>query len=176
MASVHITKCEQRVDPICHEPSSDRGVRVTVVFTTPEATLGALRAAGELGESLGARITLVAVQVVPFSLPLGRPLTPVSFLERHLLTLLSESGLEAEEASIAICLCRDPEKSLMQLLAPRSLVVLGGKRGWWSREQKLEQRLTRLGHDVVFVNMKSKSRANHVQFNEGFTGVVTCKT
>jgi hypothetical protein len=158
MASVHITNCEKRVDSVPHGQSSDRDVRVTVVFTTPEATLAALRAAAEFGESLGAQIALVAVQVVPFSLPLGQPLTPVSFLERRLLTLMSESGLEAADASIATCLCRQPEECLMHLLSPRSLVVLGGKRGWWSREQKLAQRLGLLGREVLSLTTRRDAR------------------
>jgi len=52
---------------------ADQQLNIAVVFTSVESTLAALKEAGNLANSLGARITLVVPQVVPFPLPLETP-------------------------------------------------------------------------------------------------------
>ena len=47
---------------------ADQQLNIAVVFTSVESTLAALKEAGNLAGSLGARITLVVPQVVPFPL------------------------------------------------------------------------------------------------------------
>ena len=137
-------------------PDTDLRLRVTVLFTTAEATLRALQMAGDLTRGLAARIMLAAIQGVPFPLSLNRPSIPVDFLERHMRDLVSRAHLEFDEVSIQICICRDREQGLQQLLPPHSLIVLGGTRRWWSRERRLQRRLARLGHHVVFVDVESR--------------------
>lgn len=135
------------------EGEPDPRLVITIIRTTPEATLAALRTAGGLAKSLEARIELVATEVVPCQLPLDQPRVPVAFVESSLRGFVVESNLDADEVRIEICLCRDRRQCLQQILRPRSLVVLGGKRYWWSNEYKLQRWLGRLGHRVVFVDV-----------------------
>jgi hypothetical protein len=50
-----------------------QGLSIAVVLTSVESTLSALKEAGALASSLGARITLLVPQVVPYPLPLETP-------------------------------------------------------------------------------------------------------
>ena len=130
---------------------------VVVVATSDEGTLIALRTAGKLAAILRAHITLVKTQIVPFALPLGSPQVSIDFLRRQLYGLVCEAGIEAEEITIQLFLCRNGNKSLREILLPRSLVVMGGRKRWWSRrERKLERYLRRLNHQVVFVDLDAK--------------------
>jgi hypothetical protein len=141
----------------------DPSLQVTVVYTTPEGTLAALKAAGTLAKDLGARVGLLVTEVVPFRLPLEQPRVSVDFLKRRQEALVSEAGIEEEEVRVRICVCRDRKNTLRQLLPPRSLVVLGGRNAWWHRrERKLESFLTRLGHHVIFVNQGARARAKMI--------------
>ena len=135
-------------------PQFDPGLQITVVYTTPEGTLGALKAAGALAKDLNARVGLIVTEVVPFRLPLDQPRVSVEFLKERQDDLVSRAEIESQEIKVQICLCRDRKHTLHQLLPPRSLVVVGGRRNWWSsREQRLETFLARLGHHVVFVEV-----------------------
>src|SRR5215831_10097659 len=51
----------------------DPSLHISVLFTSVEATLAALKRAGELAHSLGVRLTLLAPQMVPYPLPLESP-------------------------------------------------------------------------------------------------------
>jgi hypothetical protein len=148
-----------RTNNVRQEPGTGPHLRLTVVFTTPEATLAALRTADELARGLDALIALIAIEVVPFQLPLDRPPVPIDFCQQRLLGLVSESGIDADAVRIEISLCRDRRQCLQQILRPRSLVVLGGMSHWWSRERKLEQWLSVLGHQVVFVDIGTREAA-----------------
>jgi len=137
------------------ELSSDRpSLRVTVVATNDRGTLAALRTAGKLAANLGARIALVKAQLVPFQFPLDKPPVSTDFLQRQLHGLVCEAGIEGEEMTIQLWLCRDRNESLRKILRAHSLVVIGGRKRWWSRREKtLERYLSRLGHQVVFVDL-----------------------
>jgi hypothetical protein len=139
------------------EPGSDSRLRVTVLVTTKEGTLAALRAAQDLARNLGVRVALVAVEVVSIHFPLDRPAVSVDFLEQRSLALLRESGVDAEEVSAELYLCRDRKQCLQLMLIPRSLIIMGGKRGWRARqEKKVEQWLRDMGHQVIFIDIKEK--------------------
>ena len=49
---------------------TDQKLNIAVVFTSVASTLAALKEAGNLASSLGARIKLLVPQVVPYPLPL----------------------------------------------------------------------------------------------------------
>lgn len=127
-------------------------LRLTVVFTTPEGTLGALQAASSLAASLSARVMVLAIDVVPLQLPIDRPPVPLAFRESRLRRLVEESQLDAHEVSIAMCVARDRWECLQQFLPPASLVVIGGRKGWTSPERRLVRWLKRQGHQIVFVD------------------------
>jgi hypothetical protein len=132
--------------------SSDPGLCVTVISTTPEGTTAALDAASWLAEDLEARLTLLTMQVVPIRFALDKPPVALDFILEQQRSLLLRS-VAREVATIRICLCRDRDDGLRRVLRRRALVVIGGRRRWWSSgEERLEQALRRLGHHVIFVD------------------------
>lgn len=128
---------------------------ISVVFTDMKATLLAMQTAAQLAKSLNARIVLIAIEVVPVQLPVDEPPVPLSCLENSLCLLVAESEIDAEEVSIELCLGRDRQQCLHQILRPRSLVVIGGRRRWRSEEQKLATWLNSNDFQVVFVDVDS---------------------
>src|SRR5450755_347074 len=79
-------------------------LNIAVMFTSVDSTLAALKEAGNLANSLGARITLVVPQVVPYPFPLENPPVPVLFNENRFRVMASESPVET---SVHIYLCRE---------------------------------------------------------------------
>jgi hypothetical protein len=131
---------------------ADRKLNISVVFTSVESTLASLKEAGTLASSLGARITLVVPQVVPFPLPLESPPVLVEFNERRFREIANYSPVETK---VHINLCRDALQTLTSVLRPGSIVVLAGRKRWWPiREKKLARQLRRAGHEVVFKEME----------------------
>jgi hypothetical protein len=127
---------------------ADQKLNVSVVFTSVEATLAALKEAGALASSLGARITLLVPQIVPYPLALETPPVLIEFNERRFRLIASQSPVET---NVQIYLCRDQFETLASVLSPGSLVVLGGRKKWWpTREKSLASKLRRAGHEVVF--------------------------
>jgi len=127
---------------------ADSKLDIAVIFTSVESTIAALKEAGALASGLGARITLLVLQVVPYPLPLESPQVPIEFSERRFRAIASQSPVET---TVHIYLCRDKLETLTAALSPGSLVVLGGRKRWWpTREKKLAQQLRRAGHEVLF--------------------------
>ena len=124
-------------------------LNVSVVFTSVAATLSALKKAGTLASSLGAHITLLVPQVVPYPLPLESPPVLLDWNERRFRVMASESPVET---MVRLYLCRDRFQTLQAVLKPRSLVVVGGRRRWWwpTWEEALAKTLRRAGHEVIF--------------------------
>ena len=127
----------------------DRVLNITVIFTSVAATLAALVEAGNLASSLGARITLLVPQVVPYPLPLASPPVLLDFNENRFRVIASQSPVETR---VHIYLCRDKRKTLTCVLNPRSIVVLGGRRRWWWRteDESLARELRSAGYEVIF--------------------------
>jgi hypothetical protein len=127
---------------------ADQQLNIAVVFTSVESTLVALKEAGNLASSLGARIKLVVPQVVPHPLPLETPPVLVEFNENRFRVMASESPVET---SVQIYLCRDRLQTLTATLTPGSIVVLGGKKRWWpTKDETLARQLRRAGYEVLF--------------------------
>jgi hypothetical protein len=133
------------VRPFAEE--TDSKLDISVVFTSVEATLSALKEAGNLASSLGGRITLIVPQIVPYPLPLSSPPVLVDFNERRLRVLASNCRVETR---VSIYLCRDSLETLQSVLRPHSLVVVGSRKRWWpTPEKRLARKLRHLGHQVV---------------------------
>ncbi len=131
---------------------ADERLNIAVVFTSVESTLAALKEAGNLANSLSARIKLVVPQAVPYPLPLGAPPVSSEFDENRFRAMASESPVET---SVQIYLCRDRFETLTSVLTPGALVVIGGrKRRWPTREKRLARRLRRAGYEVLFREME----------------------
>ena len=131
---------------------ADQQLNIAVVFTSVEATLAALKEAGSLANSLGARITLVVPQVVPFPLPLETPPVLVEFNENRFRVMASQSPVAT---SVQIYLCRNRFETLAAALKPGSIVVVGGRKRWWpTPDETLARQLRRAGYEVVFKETK----------------------
>ena len=144
---------ERLITPVTGVPArpfveeSDSKLDIAVVFTSVDATLAALKEAGNLAASLGARITLIVPQVVPYPLPLTSPPVLVDFNERRLRVIASHCLVETR---VSIYLCRDPLETLQSVLKPHSLVVIGSRKRWWpTAEKRLAKKLRHIGHQVV---------------------------
>ena len=126
----------------------DQRLNIAVVFTSVESTLAALEEAGTLAQSLGAQITLLVPQVVPYPLPLESPPVLVDFSEKRFHVIARQSRVETK---VCIYLCRDQLETLMSALRPGSIVVIGGRKRWWpTREAGLAHKLRKAGHEVFF--------------------------
>jgi hypothetical protein len=127
---------------------SEYRLDVAVVFTSPAATIAALRHAGSLADRLSARITLMVLQYIPFQFPLESPPVLLDFSEQRFQQIAAASCVETK---VQIYLCRDPLETLKGALSARSLVVIGGRRRWWpTREKSMARQLRRAGYEVVF--------------------------
>src|SRR5271166_6207193 len=122
-------------------------LNIAVVFTSVKSTLVALKEAGNLANSLGARIQLIVPQVVPYPLPLETPPVLVQFNENRFRIIAEESAVET---SVQIYLCRDSLETLISVLTPGSVVVLAGRKGrwpWWpTQEERWTRRLRLAGY------------------------------
>jgi hypothetical protein len=123
-------------------------LNIAVVFTSVDSTLAALKEAGNLANSLGARITLVVPQMVPYPLPLESPPIRVEFNENRFRVMASKSPVET---SVHIYLCRDRFDTLKSVLQAGSIVVLGGRKRWWpTKDETLARQLRRAGYEVLY--------------------------
>ncbi len=145
---------EKLLIPVTGQPGwsdvqkNDNRLEISVVFTSVKTTLAALREAGALASSLGARITLLVMQAVPFPLPLESPPVLLDWNEHRFRVIASESPVET---SVRLYLCRDKLETLKDVLKPKSLVVIGAANGWYpfTRERRMARNLRRAGHEVV---------------------------
>ena len=132
----------------------DRGPRlnISVIFTSVESTLKALKKAGALATRLGARITLLVPQIVPYPLPLESPPVLIDWNERRFRVIADESPVET---TVRIYLCRDRLETLASVLNSGSIVVLGSRKKWWpTAEARLAGRLRKAGHEVIVAEME----------------------
>jgi hypothetical protein len=148
---------ERMIAPVTGAPArpfteeTDAKLNVSVVFTSVDATLGALKEAGRLlgnqASSLDGRITLIVPQVVPYPLPLTSPPVLMDFNERRLRVIAGNSRVETH---VSVYLCRNPLETLKSVLKPHSVVVVGSRKRWWpTAEKRLAAQLRRAGHEVI---------------------------
>ena len=136
--------------PALDPERADGGGRLDlkVIFTDLPRTAAALKTARAMASGLGARITVLVAQVVPYPLPLAAPPVPLEFTKR-----LMESVPADENTTVEILLCRDRYESLHDALPADSVVIVGArKRHWWpSWERKLARILRHAGRRVLVV-------------------------
>ncbi len=128
---------------------SGLGPPVRVVFTSFNRTLKALEKASELAGQLNNEVEILAVQVVPFVLPLEEPPVSSEFLVKRLTE--AAAGLPGQ-IKIKPYLCRDLLEALKRLLNRKCTVVMGvGKRWWPTRDERVARKLQRSGFNVIIV-------------------------
>jgi hypothetical protein len=125
-------------------------VEVNVIFTTPQATRAALRAADAILQSCQARIHFLVPQVVPMGFPLDRPPVSVGFAEQRAAGMARECCRNAA-VLVQIVLCGNREQCIETTLRPNSLVMIGSRKHWLAPEKNLAKLLRAKGHRVIRV-------------------------
>ena len=159
--SIHIDRSSMELWERCIPPgraaesNPSNGLEINVVFTDHQGTLSALRTAGALAHQLQAHINLLVLRVVPYAFPLASPPVSIQFTERQLLDLAHRGVQGPMVISVQVYLCRDRRLCLLEALKPQSLVVVGGRAGWWpTKETKLARMLQFAGHQVIFAGLE----------------------
>jgi hypothetical protein len=137
-------------------PSVEQPVRqggkldLQFVVTKLSTARTALASVSAYARGLDARITIVALQVVPYPLPLEEPPVHIGVTEQALSVLAAEQPVET---AVEIYLCRDRFETARQVLKPESTVMIAGSKRWWrsTPEARLGAILQREGHRVVYV-------------------------
>ncbi len=128
-------------------PAADFGLPLAVVPTSPEAAVAVLKKVEALASRFQARVDLIVTEVVPYPLPLNKPPIPLSFLRSRLRALAAESVLGP---TVRLILCRDRAATLMAVLKPYSLIVIGRRKSRWViTEDRLARKLRRAGYNVI---------------------------
>lgn len=134
----------------------DPSFSVDVVYTEPEATGASLRAAALLAQDLHATIHLRALICVPRQLSLADPPVSISYFGQLLGDLVERFGSAPLEHVLHIYICRSRIETLLGVLGPASLVVVGGRRRPWpTPESRLSKAAYAAGHSVAFVDPKA---------------------
>jgi len=113
---------------------------IHVAYTSEPETMAALRHAAKLATGLGARLLVVAPQVVPYGVDLDEPPVRPEFTAERMLRLAAEAGVEAD---VHVVLCRDRMEGLESVLGTNAVVVAG--------ENKLTRQLKKRGHQALIV-------------------------
>jgi hypothetical protein len=147
-AGLETRLCPQRAVPeIPTATDGQSGLEVFVIFTDCSGTVAALQRANQLTKKLEARLRLLWPYEMPYTLSLTNPVVPVKILEEQLRALASRVPMNTEGH---IYLCRDKLRTLRLVLKPGAIVILGGRKWWWSAERKLARALKNDGHHVIF--------------------------
>ena len=136
--------------PQANSPGS--GPPVFVVFTSINGTLNALGEASQLAERLKAGIEILAIQTIPYCLPLDDPSVPSKFLAGRLQKMAAHFP---GRIRISPYLCRDLLDALKRILNRNCPVVMGVWKRWWpTRDQRTARRLRRAGYNVILVETR----------------------
>jgi hypothetical protein len=114
-----------------------------------------------LARDLGVCIRVRAAIAVPYALPLDKPPVSAGFIEELLSDLVCRLELDAFEPTVHLYLCRDQVETLLHVLGPNSLAVIGGRKHWWpTAERRVAKALRSKGHRVVFIALKTGTKSN----------------
>jgi hypothetical protein len=131
--------------------SSDGPLEMALLFTSAEATVNALERTASLLAGLNARIDLIAVQTVPYTLALNNPPVSVPFNEQRLQDIASESTIEM---AVHLYICRCPFETLTSVLKPGSVLIVGTRKRWWlTWERRLARKLESAGFRILVLEV-----------------------
>ena len=133
-------------------------LEVNVVFTEPETTAAALTAAESFARGLGACIRVRAAIVVPLRLPLEQSPVSVCFMEDRLRELVGQPEPDASEITVHLYVCRDWIETLLKVLKPNALVVIGSRNHWWpTAASRMAGTLRARGHRIAVVDVRGQA-------------------
>ncbi len=136
------------------KPQFESPLRYFVIDSGDRATAAAIQVAGTLAKGLNAEMTLLAAVEVPLPLPVQEPPVAISFLEDRLRELAAHAQVPGR---VELLLCRDRRRAIRDALPAGSLVVIGGRSGWFRRSaRQFVAALRRDGHKVFFVEESGK--------------------
>jgi hypothetical protein len=139
------------IDPRLLE-AGEAELEIAIAYTTPQETRATLERAIGLTEGLNARISLVAVQPIPYPAAFGCPASTHAFLVARLLELCGACPLPVNAQVVQ---ARSREAGFRYALRPGSTVLLGTRRRWWrTAEERLARRLAAAGHKVALVYVR----------------------
>ncbi len=123
---------------------------ISVIYTTADETLSALRAADELARPLKRPVRLIDFRVVQVGAPVEAPTGRSPIETNGLLDRVRAQGLDLQ---VEVYVCRDVRCAITHVFMDHSLIVLGGRHHWWpTRTERLRQILERRGHFVLLVD------------------------
>ncbi len=123
---------------------------ISVVYTTADETLAALRVADDLAQSLKRPVRLIDFRVVQVGAPVEAPSGRSPIETNGLLDRARVAGLDVQ---VEVYVCRDVRCAIPQVFTGHSLIVLGGRHHWWpTRTERLRQILERCGHFVLLTD------------------------
>ncbi|HUJ22281.1 MAG TPA: hypothetical protein VLX58_12195 [Bryobacteraceae bacterium] len=126
-------------------------LRVFMPHTSIDLTRAALSTIAALARDLTAHITLIAVKVVPFPLPLNRPDVSPGFIQQQLVAVAREIDAPVD---VQVVIARDLDVGLRRFISTGSLVVVATKkRPWWTAETRLARSLAQAGHSVALLGV-----------------------
>jgi hypothetical protein len=134
---------------ISHQPLP---LEVVVPYTKPALAAPALTAALDLAGGFEAAITLVAVHVLPYAVPLECQEGIRTRLEAELTAVARTSPIPI---AARLVFARDRENAFQTLLPRNALVVIGAKHHWWrTPEERLARKLAARGHSVAVIRVE----------------------
>jgi hypothetical protein len=134
----------------------EQSLSLNVLYTNPEATAVALQTAESLARDLQATIHVRAMVSVPHRLSIDNPPVSTPFLVRLLREIVERFGSAARQYVLHIYVCRSRIDTLLRVLRPSSLIVIGGRRRLWpTAETRLSKEVAAAGHSVAFVDLKA---------------------
>lgn len=126
-------------------------VELVVPYTEPAVTRAVLERAAALTAGLNARISLVAVQALPYPTPFVCPTAIYSYLVDQLVDLADGCPLPVAPQVI---LARSREEGFRQALKSETTVLVGTRRRFWrTAEERLAKSLLADGHKVVLLHL-----------------------
>ena len=129
---------------------------INVVYTGPEATAAAFRVAEALARGLEATVHVRAAVSVPYHLSVSNPLISLSFLQQLLCGIIERFASTTRQYVLHVYLCRNRIETLLKVLRPSSVLVIGGRRRLWpTAEGRLSKAAISAGHSVAFVDARA---------------------
>ena len=146
------TRGELRIDPGTLVPDTAvEEMEVVVPYTEWAVTDALLKRAAALTAGLNVRLTLVAVQPIPYPADFPGPSAVHAHLVEQLENLASRSTLPVQAQ---VVMARSRDEGLRYMLRPDSTVLVGTrKRPWRTSEERLAKMLVADGHKVALVHV-----------------------